>query len=352
MEVFKNTLFSSLNEDHGMQIQKTGVLSDAARAGRALVTTLLVQNHHEREADMERRWHWDRQRTKAAVGAFSSGDFHNSTSTSAEFMAHLTRQSVVARIAASTMRVGFNQPVNSPFSASAAWVPELHAIPVCSQSLVNHSLPSRKIGAVTVLTMESLEQENAEFALLEALSEACTEVMDAQFLDPDAVSSEAPRPITADAETLVAGSDPAASFRELLQNFRNLSTSYLLMHPETAAHLSLTTVNGAHVFPDVGVLGGTICGLPVICSQSAPLDSTGSTITLLDASRVLLAMGGVSISRTESASIELQDDIDSDGMGQAVSLFQSNAVAAKSLLFANWKLLDPDACRILVGANW
>ncbi|HAN27681.1 MAG TPA: phage major capsid protein [Haliea salexigens] len=335
-----------------MQIQKAGVLSDAARASRALVTTLLVQNHHEREADMERRWHWDAQRTKAAIGSFSSGDYNSSTSTSAEFMAHLVKQSVVAKIAPSTMRVEFNQPVNSPFSASAAWVPELHSIPVYSESLVNHSLPSRKVGAITVLTLEALEQANAEFALMAALSTACTEGMDTQFLNPDAVSSEAPPPITADAETIIAGSDPAASFRELLQNFRNLATSYLIMHPETAAHLSLITVNGAHVFPDIGVLGGTICGLPVICSQSAPLDSTGSTITLLDASRVLLAMGGVSISRTESASIELQDEIDSDGMGQAVSLFQSNAVAAKSLLFANWKLLDPDACRILVGANW
>lgn len=335
-----------------MQIQKSGLLSDEARAARALITTLLIDSHHEREADMERRWHWDRQRTKAAVGAFSSGDVNNSTSTSAEFMAHLVKQSVVARIAASTMRVGFNQPVNSPFSASAAWVPEMHAIPVYSQSLVNHSLPRRKVGAVTVLTMEALEQENAEFALLTALSTACTEAMDAQFLDPDAVSSEAPRPITADAEIIVAGSDPAASFRELFQNFPNLAGSVLVMHPEPAANLGLVTVGGAHVFPDIGVLGGTICGLPVICSQSAPLDSTGSTITLLDASRVLLAMGGVSITRTESADIELQDDIDSDGMGQAVSLFQSNAVAAKSLLFANWKLLDPDACRIMVGANW
>jgi len=328
------------------------ILSDDSRRARALLAKTLASNPDEIDKIIQTRFGWDAMHTKAAVGAFTSDDLNNSTSTSAEFLRHLARQSIVGRLLSQMMEVDFYAPVNDPFSAVAGWVPARHAIPCSKSVLTNYSLESRKAAALAVFSKEALAQENAERAMIAAMSEAIDQKIDTQFLDPNATDAEGPAPITANAESMAATSDPANDFKSLLQNFRNIRSSYLLMHPETAVRLSLTSVSGALPFVDVGALGGTVCGLPVLTSQSCPLDSSGATITLIDPSRIIVAMGGVEVTRSEDGTLALLDTIDSNGTPETVGLFQTDSVAVRAVATVNWKLLDSGAVRVLTGCDW
>lgn len=326
-------------------------LNDVPRWGRA-ARFILRHPHTERDAAIYREARWDEDKTKAAVGAFTSDNYNNETSVQAAFAEFLTRQAVLGRMADRCQRTGFNTPTNSAASPVARFVREREVVSLHRENLENHTLPAEKIAVITAHTEEALDQEGAEEAIVAAMANATREAADERFLDPNASDADGPASITRNAEEVAATSDPAQSFRALLRNFRNLDSSYLILHPETAAELSLTTLNGANVFPDVGVLGGTICGLPVLCSQSAPFDSSGATITLVDASRILLAMGGVQIKRSNATSLEFDDEIDSNGDAERISLWQSNTIAAMTTLSINWKVMDSGAVRILTGASW
>lgn len=328
------------------------VYSDNARRARALLAKTLASTPGDFDNIIQNRFAWDAVQTKAAVSAFTADDLHSTTSVSAEFLRHLARQSIVGRLLPNMLEVGFYQPINSPFTANAAWVPQKHAIPCTSSVLTNHSLESKKAATICVFTKEALAQENAEQAMIAAMAEAVTQVIDSQFLDHIATDAQGPAPITANADTMAASSDPAVDFKGLLQNFRNLRSSFLVMHPETAVRLSLTSVSGALPFMDVGAMGGTVCGLPVLTSQNCPLDSAGGTIALIDPSRVICAMGGIEVRRSEEGNLVMTDTIDSNGTPETVGLFQADAVALRAVARVNWELLDSGAVRVLTGCDW
>ncbi|MCR9104734.1 MAG: phage major capsid protein [Gammaproteobacteria bacterium] len=330
-----------------------GILSNESRAERHMLAKALSDTPEGVEGVIARRFPWDELYTKAAAPAISADGVNAASSTSAEFTRHLTRNSVVAAILDRTMKVSFQSVFNSPFAAQAEFVPEGHAIPAFSDALTPYLLDSKKVGAVAVMTAEALQQENAERALAMAMSETCGNALDEYFLDAAAHKSDAPTPITVGATTMAATNDPAASLRALMRNLSSWSSPVLIMNPELGVQLNLSTAGGASPFVDVGALGGTLAGVQVLTSQSAPFDSSGGDIILIDCSRLAVALGGVNITRTTEATLILQDTIDSNGTGaDLVSLFQAEAVAIKALMFANWAKLDDDAVRVLSGCDW
>ena len=107
------------------------------------------------------------------------------------------------------------------------------------------------------------------------------------------------------------------------------------MSPENALALSrLRGAGGERIFPNVGVLGGTIWEIPVIVSAGA-----GSTVVLLDAAEVLLSDDGLEIDVAKHATLQMDSEPDDAPTASStqVSLWQLNLVALRAVRLIRWR---------------
>lgn len=325
------------------------IFSDGARAVRYTIAKALSQTPGDINGIIERQFGFDEVRTKAAQGAITAGDVNAPNSTSVEFMLHLIRNSAFAALLPAMYRTEFYAPCNNPFALGATrFVGQGRPIPVFGDALTLHSLDRLKTGAIAVFSKEALQQFRAEAFASAALESICQNAIDEAFLLGAGVAGETPQSITHGAATIAASSNPVTSIKALLDGM-DLSRARIISDPTTCAHLGLID-NPA--FADCGAAGGTIAGVPVITTASSPRDSNGGQFLLVDPSRILAALGTVAITKSDDASLEMQDTIDSNGNPERVGMFQSDSVALRVVLHANWKLLDSGAVRVLTGCDW
>jgi hypothetical protein len=115
----------------------------------------------------------------------------------------------------------------------------------------------------------------------------------------------------------------------------------IIMAPRAAVHLAtLTTLDGAPLFPNLGPLGGTIMGVPVLTTPAA-----GNKVILIDASCLIVTDEGLLIDRTEHASVELSDSPSSPST--LVSGFQGNLALLKVTRYLHWTFTAADAVAYL-----
>ena len=279
-----------------------------------------------------------------------------------EFFSLVRQQSIVGRMAGlrrTPLRV---RAINVEGGAVAHFVGEGKAAPLAHMSFAARTLEPRKIAALIVISDELLESSDpaAESLIRQDLIRATIEAYDTAFIDPAnaGVAGEMPASVTNGAVEVASTVDPVTDLAALIGAFDgDLQNAYLIMHPQTATEVALwRDTDSSFAFPDLGPRGGSVLGIPVLCSRSVPRDSSGSTISLIDASGIALGEGSSQLKTSHAAAIEMTDTPAGDSVtptgSQYVSLFQANALALLQLTEVNWQAVRAGSVASLTGVDY
>ena len=135
-----------------------------------------------------------------------------------------------------------------------------------------------------------------------------------------------------------SGTNAAAISTDLVQLFgmvkghgRGLA---LVMDEETAANIHFSSPS---MFPDVGPMGGSIAGVPVLITDAARTDESPETrvLGLVNATQVFFAdRGRVRLDIATDAALQMSDA--PSGAAQQVSLMQTDSVATRAIREVSW----------------
>jgi HK97 family phage major capsid protein len=278
----------------------------------------------------------------------------------AEFFGAVQQQAIVGRLTGS-VALPFNvRTLTITAGATAYWVAANSPKPVSRMSLAGEILAVLKTAAMVVLTKEAVENSSpaTEARVNQDLQRACVALLDSTFIDPAStgVANESPASITAAATPTASSGNPGEDIRALVATFGgDFGSAFFISDPTTAVEISMARdASGSFMFPDCGPRGGSILGIPLLVSRSSPRDSSGGILVLLDASAVGIALEGARVSRSEQATLSMNDE-PTDPPNAAVefiSLWQADLVAFLVEISANWKLARPDAVAVVTRATY
>ncbi|MAS10307.1 phage major capsid protein [Salinisphaera sp.] len=276
-----------------------------------------------------------------------------------DFVNYLMPRTIVGNL---PMRsVPFRVPLITQDSiGSANWVGEASPKPVTSQGFSQASLDPLKVASIAVASMELLRDSSpaADALIRDSLVDALRMQIDTSFIDPSngGTANVKPASITngvtgveasgADADALRA--DMKAVFGQFITANRNVNGCSWVMDGSTALAISLMTNSlGQSEFPGIGMNGGTLGGLPVVVSEYV----TAGDIYLVDADNIYWATdGGIELSMSDQASIEMNDS--PDGTGSLVSLWQNNLSAFRVEQRLNWMPRRANSVARITGAAY
>jgi len=318
---------------------------------------------------------------KAAVAAGTTtdptwaGNLVDYTNLSSEFVDFLRPRTIVGQFGVngvpSLRRVPFNVRIPGKTSAGrASWVGEGYRKPVTKSGYEAQTRTWAKIAAISVVTDElsRFSDPSIQTLVRDDLADAVIERMDEDFVDPAKAvgtgASASPASITngvtpipssgTDADAVRA--DIAALWAEA--DATNLPTGSAVYITDTKTARALTLMRnplGSREFPEVGLNGGTIDGVPMIVSNYVPSDSSGSLFILAFASEIYLADDGVvTIDLSKEATIFLDDDAANatPTAAQLVSMFQTNQTAIRAERWCRWQKRRPQAVSYLSDVQW
>lgn len=289
-----------------------------------------------------------------------------------EFLDALRPETILGRIPGLRM-VPFNVTVPRTLTdPSGYWVGQGDNKPVSSMTFDSVSLPFHKLASIVAITEElaRFSSPSAEETIRTALTAALIYRMDRDLLDPSKAltTGVSPASLTNGVTPTVASGTTAAAFRadlgDMLATYSGLNMSFrgivLVMTSSQAMRLSLMrNTLGNKEFPDIGVMGGSLEGIPVITSENlvatggSPID--GYPIVAINAPEVLLADdGGVSIDISREASLQMNDSPDSPETTSTVlvSLWQRNYIGIKAERFVTWKKGRDGAVQFISSAKY
>ena len=116
---------------------------------------------------------------------------------------------------------------------------------------------------------------------------------------------------------------------------------WFIVSPRGAVFLSLLRGADGPMFPDVGVSGGSIAGVPVAVSKAA-----GNRLVLVDAAAVGLWDGGMLIDQSSATSL-LMDDAPSAGAQNTTSMYQTHSTAVRLIRLLDWVLAHHDGVNFI-----
>jgi len=326
-------------------------LNGAGRTRRAIFAKAVAGSDDAAQIFIDREFSWDAPRTKAALGGITSDGTNTGAGDALEYVSELLRPTIFDAMWPFLFKTGFSTPFNPTAVLNANWVAEMRPAPCSTAALELQSLPRQKVVCLSVWSGEALNQKTAFEQFTTLHDKANRMSLEGQFLDPSVVGleGESPASITSGVDQLETGiGEMVESINRLCHGFANLDTSFLITDPSIGFRLS-------DKYLDAGARGGSVGGIPLLTTDASPRDSAGGQIVLVDATKVAIAIEGIEITVDRESSIEMVDEFDSNGSGDAaemISLFQTNAVAIRARTYANWKLLDPSACRVLTGCDW
>jgi HK97 family phage major capsid protein len=309
---------------------------------------------------------------KAAIAAGTTTDANwaaplvNYTDMANEFISLLYPMTIVGQMTG-LRRVPFNiRMAKTASGTSVGWVGQGKPKPVSAMDFDTVSLTWAKIAGIVVLTEELVRfsSPSAEAIVRDDMLKAIAAFKDAQFIDPTvaAVAGTNPASVTNGLTPVTStGSSVAAVTADVNTVMNNFATANLdprqaawVMRPRTAQYLStLRTTQDILAFPGITMMGGTFQGLPVIVSNSVPLDTGTSTfIALIDASEVLYADdGAVRLDSSNQASLQM-DSAPAEGAAQMVSLWQHNMIGLRAELFVNWQRRRDAAVQLIEDVSY
>lgn len=255
--------------------------------------------------------------------------------------------------------------INGIGGSTAYWVGEGQSKPISSAAFGRLDLDPLKVVGVAVVTKELLMASNpkADEAVGADLRAAGVAAMDAAFIDPANLGQANIRPasVTATAERLQSSgstvaqidADLEAMVERLTAAGSDLSTAFWTMRPTTAVSLALKRGSGgALAYPGMSAKGGELLGLPVLTTPHLTADTSGSFITLVDASEI--AIGDDDESRIHvslEGAVHMADNPPS-GASMLVSLYQNNCAAIRVERHVNWKIRREDFAVVLENVQY
>lgn len=296
-----------------------------------------------------------------------------------DFVEYLRPQMIIGKFGTNGVpalrRVPFNVTISGQTSGgSANWVGEAAPKPVTKFDFANVNLRWAKIAGITVISEElaRMSTPGAEALLRDQMAQVVIARSDIDFIDPDkaAVANVSPASIingvapvasTGGNSAAEIRADIRALFASWISNNVNPANAVFIMSPGTALALSLmyNDLDSARVFPNIGMNGGTLEGIPVIVSQYAAQvqdgGSAGSLVILANASDIFLSEdAGVDIAVSREASLQMNDAPDSPATASTVftSMFQTNQLAIRAELYINWAKRRSTAAAWLDSVSW
>lgn len=324
-------------------------------ASRFLKAIAVTKGDFVASRELVERTPWDdRIAIRAAIDAMATGagggalkQIHD------DFFALVRPQSIIGQLA-NLRRVPFStRAVTTTSGATASWVAEGAPKPVSALSLNRTDpLPQRKVSAMAIITDELAATPEAEWFIGSDLAAVVAEALDAAFIDPAnaGVVGERPASVTNGAVSITATTDPVADLTAavgaLVTGGGDLTRAAWVMHPQVYAGLALAKVAEE---------GGTLARLPVVTSSAVPLNTTGSTIALVDASGIELAGATTaSLDTTTQATIQLDDAPDDPTSASTVmvSLWQRNLIGLLAEIVVNWRVACAGSVVYVAGADY
>ena len=290
---------------------------------------------------------------KAAQSAITTGDI--GTPEAIEYLNAVREKSVLGGMA-EIRSVPFNKRMLARANGVIGnFVAEFAPAPFQKVVLAGSTLESKKVVVLIATTDEAMQAESlaAETGLQTDCEIGCVGAIDQAFLDPANAGSDAsPAAVTYGAPTIAATNDAAADLKALVSAFAgDMASSYLVTDPTTATALAMVRdANGSFLFPDAGPRGGSILGIPLLVSRYSPRDSSGGQIALIDAFGIALAMDGIELSQSGNTSLVMTATPDSPA--EMVSMFQTNTVALRAVIHANWVNQRIGGVAVITGANY
>jgi hypothetical protein len=292
---------------------------------------------------------------KAAVGAEFASDLY-SNEAAGEFVDHVLSMAVIGKLQ-DIRKVETNTPIMTPSTTTRGyWTRQGDPIPI-SKSVLNHQyLPPLSVNVLSVHSDRAIKigGKNREDALMREFTRALTDAMDSSFLDPAnaGIAGEEPASITNGLTPVSATSDPSADIKNLIEGFQgDLLSAAFVTDPVSASKLALARdAAGNQPFPDAGIKGGSILGLPLIVSRASPSDSNGGQLVLVDASGLAMTVESIEVNKSDKTAILMSDTPSSPG--EMVSMWQSNCTAFKSRLVINWKEVRTGSVSLITGIDW
>jgi hypothetical protein len=270
----------------------------------------------------------------------------------------------------SLRRIPFRTALGISTSGGAGyWVGEGLAKPLTSFNVNKTFLEPLKCANIVVLTEELLmsSASSAETLVRDEMRNALVELIDVSFIDPNNAGSAnvEPASITNGADAIVASSggdadDIRLDLRSLVQKFVNANTEgesvVLIMRTGDALAASmLTNALGQTEFPNVGMGGGNLIGLPVITSQNVP---SGIIVAVQPSNIYFADEGGFMVDVSREASLLMTDDANANHnsvtptASSVVSMWQTNSVAFRCERILNWSRRRSTAVAYITSAAW
>lgn len=259
-------------------------------------------------------------------------------------------------------------PVDGQASrASAGWVGEGGAAPVTSWTTNTRKLAAFKLASLCVASNELLRKASgtADAMLRDELTRAMAEKEDQTFISTDAVSSTSPAGILNGAAHQVSdatsGAAAAAKFESDFQYMVGkliaakipFAGVVILMSTANAFALSrIRDANGNYVYPNIGMTGGNVSGVPVLVS-----DYIGTSVVLMAAGEVYMVDGvSLDVRLSGEASIEMSDAPQGNSKtptaASLVSMFQTDSQAFLVTESLGWERRRDAAVAYVTAADY
>ncbi len=294
---------------------------------------------------------------KAGIGTTGSGEMlvpgHSARDA---FFALVVQESIAGQMTLAR-RVPFNVLHITPSAGlNGYWIGEKQPVPMSAYALEGARLASRKVGALGILTKESLEDESSIGRVTTDLARAGSGALDEALVGDQAGTDTLPTGLLNGSPLTASVGDPATDLTALIDSFDgDLRTSAVVTDPTTAVALALI---GGTAFQGLGARGGVALGLPWITSRSSPRTSDGGQIMLADQAGIALALEGIEVKRSTSATVEADDTPVGEGSGPTgasnnrISLFQLELVGFLATIHANWAKARAGSVAALTGCEY
>ncbi len=303
----------------------------------------------------------------AAVAPVGTGDYAPPTPAAFDFAEFIRPMTILGKLIGLRRVPARVRSIAATSGSGAFWSGEKNPRPISRMTFEGETLEPLSVSAILVVTAELLRSSvpNAESILSRDLAAAAVAAMDSAFIDQSntGIANVKPASITNGVGSYVSTGGTVAQIDadlDLMVNALSDAGSDLLfasfiLSPRTALYLArLRGSGGALAHPGMTVKGGTLFGLPAITSAAVP--SAGSplitTITLLDASQILVCDdGGGALETSEKGALQMEDAPGS-GAQSLVSLWQTGAAALKMTRHVSWRRCRAGMARTLVGVGY
>ena len=299
------------------------------------------------------------------------------TAVAADFVEYLRPATILGKFGQGGIPSLTNIPFRTPLITessigTAAWAGEGAGIKLTKGGFTRTTLDPLKLGAITVLTMELLNNSSpsADTLIRQQLVKAIVARLDGDFIDPAVAASSGVSPasvthgVSTNHSSGNAADDVRADIQTLLTIFignDNLLNSGVWIMPSTIAmKLSLMrNAMGQKEFPDIDMRGGNLEGLPVIASEYVPTVTAGSYVILANAEDIYLGdEGGVEVDASREASLEMTDapaqevNTPTASATNMVSLWQTDSVGLRVKRTINWAKRRSASVQVLDQVQW